>query len=144
MLVDSHCHLDKVVEADANFTVAGLLEAAKANDVQHMLCVCLDLEHFPTVYALAEQHETVSASVGVHPNEEVAAEPTAEQLIVLAKQPQVVAIGETGLDYYRTEGDCTEQQQRFRAHIQAALAVNKPLIIHTRQAREDRAIISDA
>ncbi len=138
MLVDSHCHLDMVLDADATTSVEGLLQAAQENDVQHMLCVCCNLDHFPRIYEMAESHAQLSTSLGVHPNEEVAAEPSFEQLVELGKKSQVVAIGETGLDYYRTSGDdVLWQQQRFRNHIRTSKEVNKPLIIHTREARED-------
>ena len=114
-----------------------VLHRAKENHVDFMLCVSVNLEHYPEVLALAEQHQNIFASVGVHPNEQSGADPTAEQLIKLAQHERVVAIGETGLDYFRSSGDMTWQHDRFRNHIQAAKTVNKPLIIHTRDAAED-------
>jgi len=114
-----------------------VLQRAKENHVDFMLCVSVNLEHYPEVLALAEQHPHIFASVGVHPNEQSGADPTAEQLIKLAQHERVVAIGETGLDYFRSTGEMTWQHNRFRNHIQAAKAVNKPLIIHTRDAAED-------
>lgn len=110
---------------------------AKENQVAYMLCVSVSLEAYPEVLAIAEQHENIFASVGVHPNEQSGADPTAQQLIKLARHERVVAIGETGLDYFRCEGDMTWQQSRFRNHIQAAKEVNKPLIVHTRDAADD-------
>ena len=110
---------------------------AKENQVDYMLCVSVNLEHYPEVLALAEQHPNIFASVGVHPNEQGGADPSAEQLIKLAQHERVVAIGETGLDYFRNTGDMTWQHNRFRNHIEAAKAVDKPLIIHTRDAAED-------
>jgi TatD DNase family protein len=135
--VDSHCHLDCL---DLNYfqkDLGQLLELAREKGVSHFLCVCIDLENFPTVLAIAERFIDVSASVGLHPTERVNSEPSLAELLKLAKHPKVVAIGETGLDYYRDTSQKEEQQERFRRHIRAALAVNKPLIVHTRDARED-------
>jgi TatD DNase family protein len=136
MLVDSHCHLDCLDLSEYQGDLAAALTAA-AQDVSHMLCVCIDLTNLPAVLMIAEQYAQVFASVGLHPNVTDEAEPTVEQLVELAHHPKVVAIGETGLDYYRSNGDLNWQQDRFRRHIQAAHAIKKPLIIHSRQARED-------
>ena len=114
-----------------------VLSRARENHVDYMLCVSVNLEHFPEVLALAEQHPHIFASVGVHPNEQSGADPSTEQLVKLAQHERVVAIGETGLDYFRSTGDMTWQHNRFRNHIEAAKTVNKPLIIHTRDAAED-------
>lgn len=114
-----------------------VLQHAQDNHVDYMLCVSVNLEDYPEVLALAEQHPNIFASVGVHPNEQSGADPDTEQLVKLAQHEQVVAIGETGLDYFRSSGDMTWQQDRFRNHIHAAKTVNKPLIIHTRDAAED-------
>ena len=133
-LVDSHCHLNF---EPMDQQLDQVLHRAKENHVDFMLCVSVNLEHYPEVLALAEQHQNIFASVGVHPNEQSGADPTAEQLIKLAQHERVVAIGETGLDYFRSSGDMTWQHDRFRNHIQAAKTVNKPLIIHTRDAAED-------
>lgn len=132
MLVDSHCHLDRL-DIDVNQA----LENAKQNNVDYFLCVCIDLDNFPTVLQIAEKHLQVFASVGVHPTEIIAHEPSADELIKLASHRKVVALGETGLDYYRDDSHKEIQQQRLRNHIRAAKQVNKPLIIHTRQARSD-------
>ena len=102
-----------------------------------MLCVSVTLETFPEILALARRHSHIFASVGVHPNETEGREPTADGLVDLAKDGRVVAIGETGLDYYRTQGDMSWQQERFRRHIRAAKQSGKPLIVHTRNASED-------
>ena len=102
-----------------------------------MLCVAIDLEHYAKMRALVEPYPQVSVSVGVHPNEINRHEPEVEELVALAADPRNVAIGETGLDYYRSEGDLAWQHQRFRNHIAAAKACGKPLIIHTREARAD-------
>ncbi len=132
-LVDSHCHIP-MIEDDA---VESILSAAKANDVTHMLCVSVDLDTFPEVLNLAKKHDCISASMGIHPNTEMQDEPDVEALLNLAEDPEIVAIGETGLDYFRSEGDLEWQRNRFRTHIRAAKTINKPLIIHCRDAKDD-------
>lgn len=136
-LVDSHCHLDRLDYDYFQKDLNQLLNFAREQGVIHFLCVSIDLKTLPAVLAIAEQYSDVSASVGVHPTEVIDKESTLEKLIALAEHPKVVAIGETGLDYYRDTSKKTEQQERFRSHIQTAIAVNKPLIVHTRNARED-------
>ena len=136
-LIDSHCHLDRLDLKPFEGSLDAALEEARSNGVGHMLCVCIDLEHFDDVISIARAYKDISASVGVHPNDEVEHEPTADILIELANDPDVVAIGETGLDYFRSEGDLEWQRDRFRQHISAAKGCRKPLIIHTREARED-------
>lgn len=116
---------------------AEVLAHMQANQVTHALCVSVNLEDYPTVLAVAERHANVFASVGVHPDYEDITEPDTAQLVVLAAHPRVVAIGETGLDYFRLTGDLEWQRERFRTHIRAARAANKPLIIHTRSAADD-------
>ena len=137
MLVDSHCHLDMVDLSGHGDDLDRLLEATQAAGVGHLLCVCIDMEHWPRVLHLARQYDEISASVGVHPNECEGREPDEDELVALAADPQVVAVGETGLDYYRSEGDLEWQRERFRRHIRAARRSRKPLIIHSREARED-------
>jgi len=138
-LVDSHCHLDfPELAAD----IPGILQRMQAQRVGWALCAGVTLERFPAVRALAEAHANLFAAVGVHPdteNEEwqPVQEADIETLCHLAAQPKVVAIGETGLDYYRLSGDLEWQRQRFRTHIRAAAACGKPLIIHTRAAADD-------
>lgn len=134
MLVDSHCHLNF---DPLNLDTAGVLQRAKDNDVAYFLCVSVNLEDYPQVLELAQKHENIFASVGVHPNEQESEDPSVERLVELAKDDHVVAIGETGLDYFRSEGDLEWQRDRFRRHIQAAKEVKKPLIIHMRDAAED-------
>jgi TatD DNase family protein len=136
-IVDSHCHLDRL---DLSNYADGLDEAlahAKDMHVKEMLCVCIDLNNFDAVWDIANKYPNIHCSVGVHPTEQTHPEVTKEQLIELSKRNKVIAIGETGLDYFHCKGDVTWQQNRFRAHIQAAITVDKPLIIHTRDARED-------
>ncbi|HEX7044693.1 MAG TPA: TatD family hydrolase [Burkholderiales bacterium] len=133
-LVDSHCHLDF---APLGSDVPAVLARAREQGVGHCLCVSVTLEAFPRVREIAHAHPNVYASVGVHPNERAGREPTADELIALAQDARIVAIGETGLDYYRSEGSTDWQQERFRNHIRAARAARKPLIIHTREAAAD-------
>lgn len=133
-LVDSHCHI--------NFDPLGeeteaVLRRAQEQGVGHMLCVSVNLEDYPQVRELARAHDNVFASVGVHPNEREGRDPTSEELVDLAQDPSVVAIGETGLDYFRSEEAMDWQHDRFRNHIRAAIAAKKPLIIHTRDAASD-------
>jgi TatD DNase family protein len=134
VLVDSHCHINF---PELIGDLEGVLSRMDAAGVTHALCVSVSLETFPEVLAIANRFPSVYASVGVHPDHRAGAEPACEQLVELARHPRVVAIGETGLDYYRETGDLEWQRGRFRTHIRAARACNKPLIIHTRQAAED-------
>ena len=134
MLVDSHCHL--------NFPeLAGRIDEALAlmrdNRVTHALCVSVTLQEFPQVRALAERFPQIYASVGVHPDYPDVPVVTEEELVSLADHPKIVAIGETGLDYFRIKGDSEWQRDRFRTHIRAAHRSRKPLIIHTREAAAD-------
>lgn len=137
MLVDSHCHLDRLDLSPYDNRFDKLIKATRESGVEHMLCVSIDLESYPDMLALVENYPDISVSVGVHPNDRDRQEPTVDQLAALADHPKNVAIGETGLDYFRSEGDLDWQRQRFRTHIQAARSVGKPLIIHTREARKD-------
>lgn len=133
MLVDSHCHIPLIKDA----TAEEVIEEAAAGGVGHLLCVCVDLEGFPLIRYLANRHARVFASVGVHPNTRIGEEPAPEQLAGLAADPRVIAIGETGLDYYRSQGDLDWQRQRFRNHIRAARLAGRPLIVHSREANTD-------
>jgi TatD DNase family protein len=134
MLVDSHCHL--------NFPeLAGRIDEALAlmrdNQVTHALCVSVTLQDFPQVRALAERFPNIYASVGVHPDYPDVPVVTEQELVNLADHPKIVAIGETGLDYFRIKDDCEWQRERFRTHIRAARRSRKPLIIHMREAAAD-------
>ncbi len=134
MFIDSHCHLNfpgLVEELDT------ILANMRANEVSHALCVSVDLATFPQVLQLAVRHDNLYASVGVHPDYVLETEPAQAELINLAQHPKVIAIGETGLDYYRLTGDLEWQRERFRTHIRAARECGKPLIIHTRAAAAD-------
>lgn len=136
-IVDSHCHLDRVDLSEADNKLENILLNASDKFVKYFLCVCIDLENFSQVFDIAKQYPNISASVGVHPTEQNGEEPTLEKLITLANHEKIIAIGETGLDYFHCKGDVTWQQERFRVHIEAAKKIQKPLIIHTRDARED-------
>lgn len=134
MYVDSHCHINFPELAER---LPEIFSKMAENEVSHALCVSVDLPDFPQILQLAEQYPQVYASVGVHPDYEETPEPTVEELLRLAAHSKVVAIGETGLDYYRLEGNLEWQRERFRTHIRASRACGKPLIIHTRSASED-------
>lgn len=137
MLVDSHCHLDKLDLSAHGGDLHKALQAAFERQVNHILCIGIDLEHIDDVVGLAEQHEAVFASVGVHPLYRESREPKLSDLIEIARHPKVVAIGETGLDYFYGEGDLQWQKDRFITHIEAARRTQLPLIIHTRGAKAD-------
>ncbi len=147
ILVDSHCHLDLLDPSWGG--IDAVMQNAQAQDIAYMLCVSVSLETYPAVLALAQQYPHVFASVGVHPNEAVhehpstlrtgasCQEPSVDDLVARAQDPHVVAIGETGLDYFRNTGDMGWQHARFRRHIAAAKVTGKPLIVHTREAKYD-------
>ena len=139
MFIDSHCHLDFPEFQSRLPEVLGNMQSAK---VSHALCVSVDLPDFPNVLKLAQDYPNLYASVGVHPDYEDTPEPTFDFLVETAlKHSKIVAIGETGLDYYRMGDRSYEsmewQRERFRTHIRASIASEKPLIIHTRSASED-------
>jgi TatD DNase family protein len=134
MLVDSHCHLDFDEFRDR---IPEILAEMSAAGVEYALCISVTLNDFPRVRALAETHPRLFATVGVHPDYPEAGAVDVDELVALAEHPKVVAIGETGLDYYRLTGDLGWQRERFRTHVRAARAARKPLVIHTRSAAED-------
>lgn len=138
MFVDSHCHLSF---PGLHERIGEVLEAMSQARVDRALCICTTLEEFDTVHALATQHPGLWATAGVHPDNEGVREPQVEDLIALAARPRVVAIGETGLDYYRLGGrsvaDMAWQRERFRVHIRAARVARLPLVVHTRSAAAD-------
>ena len=137
MLVDSHCHLDRVDLAPYGGDFSKLMQATRAAGVSHLLCVSIDLESYPAMLSLVEPYPEISVSVGVHPSDHDRREPSVAELVELAAHPKNVAIGETGLDYFRAGGDLDWQRKRFRTHVRAAREAGKPLIIHSREARED-------
>jgi TatD DNase family protein len=134
MFVDSHCHLD-FPELSGN--LPAVLDAMAANQVTHALCISVSLPELPHVMQIATDHANLYASAGVHPDYEDTPDPSVDELLALATRPKVVAIGETGLDYYRLTGDLAWQRDRFRRHIRAAREAAKPLVIHTRSAAAD-------
>ncbi|OYW30758.1 MAG: DNAase [Methyloversatilis sp. 12-65-5] len=134
MFIDSHCHIDF---PDLAVREDELIANMRVQQVSHALCVSVNIEQWPRVTAMAGRHDNVFASLGVHPDYEDVTEPDVAQLVKLSDHPRVVAIGETGLDYFRLTGDLAWQRARFRTHIQAARECGKPLIIHTRSAAED-------
>lgn len=139
MIVDSHCHLNFLDLTEFNQDMGQVLARAQHNGVEHFLCVCVELSDYPKLEQLAKEHDNISISVGVHPNTEMDIPVTSQMLCTLAANPACIAIGETGLDYFRTETDEAQeiQRARFREHIKASITTKKPLIIHTRQAAED-------
>jgi TatD DNase family protein len=137
-LVDSHCHLDQLDLTPYQGDLSKALMHAENLGVMHFLCVCITLKDFPTMLKTVAPFKNVSVSLGIHPTEQITEEePTVEELVRLAKTDKVIAIGETGLDYYRIKEDLTWQQLRFRRHIQAGIQLNLPIIVHTRQAQTD-------
>jgi len=132
--VDSHCHIN-FPELYQN--IDSILSKMSSNRVTHALCVSVTLDKLPDIFKIANTYPHIFASVGVHPDYEDIEEPSVEELCRLAKEKKVVAIGETGLDYFRVQGDLSWQRDRFRIHIKAAIQSNLPLIIHTRNAAED-------
>lgn len=135
MLIDSHCHLDMLSDQEGGIEQA--INQAKANQVDHILCISIDKASCHRVLDIVQDEAYLSASIGIHPNVDQQEQFTVEELVTLADQDKVIAIGETGLDYFRSEGDLEWQRDRFRVHIEAAKQLKKPLIIHTREARED-------
>ncbi len=136
MLVDSHCHLDRLDLEKLGGDLDAVLSQAAELGVERMLCVAINLEEWEGMMAIVRRFPQVFASVGVHPNEQ-GEEPTEEMLLERARDPKVVAIGETGLDYFRSEGDLEWQRDRFRRHIRAARRCSLPLIVHSREAQPD-------
>jgi TatD DNase family protein len=137
MLVDSHCHLDRLDLARFGGSLKGVLEAAAGNGVTRLLSVATDLESWPALARMTETYPQIALSVGVHPGEDDGRAPTVVELVALGHDSRVVAIGETGLDYYYGRDGMARQQDWFRLHIAAARELGKPLIVHNRDARED-------
>jgi TatD DNase family protein len=134
MFVDSHCHINFPELASQ---LPSVFDAMTANRVTNALCIGVNLPDLPQVLDIAARYDNVHASVGVHPDYEDTPEPSVADLVALSQRPKVVAIGETGLDYYRLTGDLEWQRSRFRIHIRAARSCGKPLVIHTRSAAAD-------
>ncbi|WP_394753679.1 TatD family hydrolase [Crenothrix sp.] len=137
MLIDSHCHLDRIDLAPYQNDFSCFMDEATHSKIEHLLCIAIDLENYPAMLDLIDGFPQISATVGVHPNTQDCHDPSVDELVGLGQNKRVIGIGETGLDYFRSEGDLEWQQQRFRNHIRAAKLLKKPLIIHTREAKED-------
>lgn len=134
MFIDSHCHLDFPEFAGQ---LDAVLQRMQANGVDAAMCISVTMPDFPNVLALADRDPRLWATVGVHPDYPGGDEPDVERLVRLAAHPRILAIGETGLDYYRLTGDLEWQRERFRTHVRAARACGKPLVVHTRAASRD-------
>jgi TatD DNase family protein len=138
MYIDSHCHIDCIDLAENHQDdINNLIQEARDALVSHMLCVCIELKDLPAIKSIADRFENISYSVGVHPNVELEKEPQDSFFIRECHNKKCIAIGETGLDYFRSSGDLDWQRQRFRQHIRLANQLNKPLIVHMRDASED-------
>jgi TatD DNase family protein len=137
MLIDSHCHLDRIDLEPYQNDFACFMQEAENRQIYQMLCIAIDLESYPAMLDLVSGYPQISVTVGVHPNVQDGKDPGVDELIALGNQDKVIGIGETGLDYFRSKGDLGWQRQRFRNHINAAKTLKKPLIIHTREARQD-------
>lgn len=137
MFIDSHCHLDRIDLSPYANDFNAFVEDARNQQIRHMLCIAIDLESYPEMRALVEPYPDISLSVGVHPNVTEGREPTIDELMHLANDDKVIAIGETGLDYFHGKGDLDWQHRRFINHIEVAKSLKKPLIIHTREAGHD-------
>ena len=137
MFIDSHCHLDRLKLSPYDNSLDGALDAAESAGVSHMLCVAIDLEHIEDVLGIAQSRPNIFASVGVHPNSDEGEDPSVDRLIELSARDKVIAIGESGLDYYYGKDTVDIQKTRFRNHLLAAKEVQQPVIVHTRDAKED-------
>ena len=134
MYIDSHCHINF---PELNEKIDQVLDNMKNHNISHALCVSVTLDKIDEILSLANKHSNIYASVGVHPDYEDIEEPDISKLFHYSKEKKIVAIGETGLDYFRLKGDLSWQRERFRTHIRAAIKSSLPLIIHTRNAQED-------
>jgi len=136
MFFDSHCHLDRIDLAEFNNDIDHLLRLTREQQVTEMVCISVNMESFDDMYQKIQHKEGVYETVGVHPDYEEAREASVDELVELSAKEKIVAIGETGLDYYHTDGP-EWQRKRFRIHVDAAVESGKPLVIHTRQAKKD-------
>ena len=137
-IVDSHCHIDRLELNAFGGSIESMLDHARNLSVDKFLCVCIDLEHFDDVHTLSKSYPNIYCSVGVHPTETNCKDPSIEELLEYAKSNRVIAIGETGLDYFHVRKDEADwQRDRFRRHIAASNQSGKPMIIHMRDSKED-------
>ncbi|MGR9100417.1 MAG: TatD family hydrolase, partial [Gammaproteobacteria bacterium] len=137
MLTDSHCHLDLIDLEPYQNDFGRFMQEATDCGIERMLCIGIDLDAYPAMLELVGDYRSISVSVGVHPNVKDLPEPDIDELLRLGRADRVVGIGETGLDYFRSDGNLEWQRERFRRHIRAARKLGKPLIIHSREAKED-------
>ncbi len=137
MLVDSHCHLDCIDLSEFDNDFDNLIQHTLNSGIEHMLCVSINLKNYPSMLEKVRAYSNISVSAGMHPMAEETDDFSTDYLADLARDKKVVAIGETGLDYFYHKGDPEWQRERFRAHIQVANQVDKPVIIHTRDAAKD-------
>ncbi len=137
MLTDSHCHLDRLDLSPYDGDLSSAITAAQDRGVERILCIGIDMANAETVVNIANQYANVYASVGVHPLDVAEELVQIAELESLARSEKVLAIGETGLDYYYKNDTAELQQQSFKLHLDLAKAVNKPVVVHTRDARED-------
>ena len=137
MMIDTHCHLNLLDLAPFNGNEEDMITDMLDHGVKRVVCISIDLETLPEVLSFADRYDAVYASVGVHPSSSLKAGPDVDTLVMLAQKPKVVAIGETGLDYHYNDSGLENMREQFRTHIQAAQAVKRPLIIHTRAAQKD-------
>ncbi len=136
MFFDSHCHIDRIDLEQFNGSFDQLMQQVSAQNVTQMICISVELDDFEKMQSLVAPYPNIYCSVGVHPDYEESTEPDVATLVKLSKTPNIVAIGETGLDYIKPS-DYTWQRDRFRVHIEAAKQTNLPLIVHTREAQKD-------
>tara|TARA_B100001093_G_C26765659_1_gene987770 strand:+ start:267 stop:1034 length:768 start_codon:yes stop_codon:yes gene_type:complete len=136
-MIDTHCHLNLLDLAPFNGSEEDMITDMLDHGVKRVVCISIDLETLPEVLSFADRYDAVYASVGVHPSSSLKAGPDVDTLVMLAQKPKVVAIGETGLDYHYNDSGLENMREQFRTHIQAAQAVKRPLIIHTRAAQKD-------
>ena len=139
MLIDSHCHLDLLDLDQYNATLDEIIKTARDSGVDKILCPGVSLKKFPEVLSIVNSYEDVYGAVALHPSEidQIDSQALVEKLITHARNEKIVAIGETGLDYFHMQNSLEMQKERFRAHIRAAKDVKKPIIVHTRQAKDD-------
>lgn len=137
MYFDSHCHLDRIDLDDHDNNINSLVTTIESSLVTRMVCISVNLESFDTMYRTISTFPQIFCSVGVHPGYEEVREPSVDTLVALSEKSKVVAIGETGLDYVNAQSDMQWQRDRFAIHIEAAKESRLPLVIHTREARED-------
>lgn len=137
MFIDSHCHIDCIDLKDHENSMDTLMQQAADDGVEQMLCVCIDLHEFDTMYDAVKNYKQVSVSAGMHPTHAVGESLSVDEILKYVQRDEVVAVGETGLDFFYQKDKPDWQKNRFRYHIAAAKEVNKPIIVHTRDAAED-------